>query len=459
MDAQELQKLNIAGIYHASTGQTLREQDVPEVTKFAEAVIKAWAERAVSPAESVQSVEDFLPRDLAPTDAEQRLLEHAADERQKGYAEGRRSALEELHPQWLKEKGRADRAEAVAAACNIVKYDWKRRAKRAEEAQAARQAPDWSKLTMLTPACPHGVATMMPQRMGSYVLLSEVKALLSSTAQPLQQEGGKEALIQAVDAVLRDALDAVTVHPCDVNDDKVRAQQLIGPMADLYKVRHSQPSDNLQQASTAQAEPGIVHLRDFMTAEQIADSLSPSPVMNCTEALQAAVDSCSEQATREGGTDEIKKAWLDALASGTGVLVGGKLVSYHDMLKPATPEGEELPEAARQNGGVVRAALIDIMAAVEPSALSGARDFEQQSEFRVLFARARAALAATTAAEPVAWAQALKFGAQVIELYDDATMRHGDYMLSSTECAGVLEALASYRAAPPQQVDTGGLPG
>lgn len=41
-------------------------------------------------------------------------------------------------------------------------------------------------------------------------------------------------------------------------------------------------------------------------------------------------------------------------------------------------------------------------------------------------------------------ADALRFGAQVIELYDDATMRDDDHMLCSTECAGILEALAGY---------------
>lgn len=41
-------------------------------------------------------------------------------------------------------------------------------------------------------------------------------------------------LNEAAKAVLREALDAVDVHPCDVNDDAVRAKGLYGPMADLY---------------------------------------------------------------------------------------------------------------------------------------------------------------------------------------------------------------------------------
>jgi hypothetical protein len=126
MDAQELQKLNIAGIYHTSTGQTLREQDVPEVTKFAEAVIRAWAERAVSPAESVQSIDTPAFRELLLKmykrtsfsseilNAEAKaVIAHADIKIAAARAGGRRSALEELHPQWLKEKERADRAEGA----------------------------------------------------------------------------------------------------------------------------------------------------------------------------------------------------------------------------------------------------------------------------------------------------------------------------------------------------------
>jgi len=54
-------------------------------------------------------------------------------------------------------------------------------------------------------------------------------------------------------------------------------------------------------------------------------------------------------------------------------------------------------------------------------------------------------------------ASALKFAAQVVELYDDATMRD-DYMIDSGECAGILNALADYftRFSPqPQQIPEG----
>jgi hypothetical protein len=39
--------------------------------------------------------------------------------------------------------------------------------------------------------------------------------------------------------------------------------------------------------------------------------------------------------------------------------------------------------------------------------------------------------------------RALRHGAEVVELFDDATMQ-GDYMLDSSDCASVLNALADY---------------
>lgn len=44
-------------------------------------------------------------------------------------------------------------------------------------------------------------------------------------------------LLQAVDAVLREALDAVDVHPCDEHNDEIRARGLTGPMRGLHTAR------------------------------------------------------------------------------------------------------------------------------------------------------------------------------------------------------------------------------
>lgn len=60
---------------------------------------------------------------------------------------------------------------------------------------------------------------------------------------------------------------------------------------------------------------------------------------------------------------------------------------------------EPVPEAAQQNGGLIRAALIDLLA-LERHTLAGALTFEAQSDCGVRFARARQALSAP--AQPVA---------------------------------------------------------
>jgi hypothetical protein len=46
----------------------------------------------------------------------------------------------------------------------------------------------------------------------------------------------------AATALLREALDDVQVHPCDVNDDEVSARGLYGRMADLYAALKAQPA-------------------------------------------------------------------------------------------------------------------------------------------------------------------------------------------------------------------------
>lgn len=50
-----------------------------------------------------------------------------------------------------------------------------------------------------------------------------------------------DAMNKAIKAVLREALDAVDVHPCDVHDDAVRAKWLYDPMADLYAAAIAPP--------------------------------------------------------------------------------------------------------------------------------------------------------------------------------------------------------------------------
>ncbi len=45
-------------------------------------------------------------------------------------------------------------------------------------------------------------------------------------------------LESAVDAVLRDALDQVEVHPCDASNDEIKFNGLSNELKTLYKARH-----------------------------------------------------------------------------------------------------------------------------------------------------------------------------------------------------------------------------
>lgn len=44
----------------------------------------------------------------------------------------------------------------------------------------------------------------------------------------------EETIVAAAQAVVRQALDDVSVHPCDYHDDAVRARLLHGPVSDLH---------------------------------------------------------------------------------------------------------------------------------------------------------------------------------------------------------------------------------
>lgn len=225
MDAQKLQELRREVELAQKHGTT------PDISAWDLFEVLNIAERAVSPAESVQSIDTPEFRVLlsamswesrtAPTDAFEaaltRVFAHIAAKIAAAHAEGRRSALEELHPQWLKEKERADRAEAAIAAAreegardkdgNHVDdlRGWLDEAKEQYEAQnvafqacslklqqteaalAARQAPDPTSLQRYD----QHEEFLTRDDNGDYVKFADVQALL---AQPSQQEGGKEVL-------------------------------------------------------------------------------------------------------------------------------------------------------------------------------------------------------------------------------------------------------------------------
>lgn len=565
MDAQELQRLK--ELAQVAMGESDDDWYGPEFlrmqlnfsedeSKFVTAATPAAvlelieiAERAVSPAESVQSIDTPEFREKLNYAifchgseafvAIQRLIAHIdaqmVKDHNRGYKAGHRDTWKDYEAALEKEKERADRAETV------------------------RQVPDLGHLPCYKlidgRLIPAGIVKTIIDRGDMMLSLLDVRTTLSSTAQPLQQEGGKAAPIGEIvcdpfgGSRFSPLIPWTEIEPGPVYSASQPLQQkgekevpegwALVPVEATYEmksagVRHSpleylnhaadvwtemlahapaapHPSDNLQQTSTAQAEPVIVHLRDFMTAEQIADSLSPNPVMNCTEALQAAVNSFSEQALTTANPAEAKKAWLDALTSGTGVLVGGKHVTYHDMLKPATPEGAahkkeyksessqfansenstpegaDLPPLPRAYGYLTGCNL-DMESSLE--AAQAVCDHDNAAEMAIrehdpsyadpdwqpakpepLFDAdqmrkyARAALvaqqnsasnssnnSATTAAEPV-----YQMRHRIEPVWTDCS----DFVVESwLENGGDPTRVRTlYRAAPPQQVDTSGLPG
>jgi hypothetical protein len=60
----------------------------------------------------------------------------------------------------------------------------------------------------------------------------------------LKDEGSCNTLELAVDAVLRDALDRVEVHPCDNDNDNVKFNGLSDELKSLYQARHASLKSN-----------------------------------------------------------------------------------------------------------------------------------------------------------------------------------------------------------------------
>ncbi|MGN8184542.1 hypothetical protein ACTJLD_01020 [Burkholderia sp. 22088] len=68
--------------------------------------------------------------------------------------------------------------------------------------------------------------------------LADEAAKLLAAPQPAQADalvGLTDAVVDAAKAVVREALDSVSVHPCDEHDDEVRARQLPDYMQKLYR--------------------------------------------------------------------------------------------------------------------------------------------------------------------------------------------------------------------------------
>jgi hypothetical protein len=487
------------------------DADVAEIETALEMI--ALAERAVSPAESVQSIDTPEFRSLlgrwhaagpgthtvtaflnfvAHIDASRAAAyERGYDDghiagRDKGkrssteeaHAEGRRSAMEELHPQWLKEKERADRAEQALAdkteaykAMTNCAQEYQQLAQKArEEADelAAKQVPDLTdkQIMALWAQC------SMPSEENDFITgpLPFARALL---AQPLQQEGGK-VLSRAIDCLeilnkrprpmCRDCADEDGVCPHDKLDCDMR--KLISDA----RAALSQPADNLQQASTAQAEP-TKECGNCFEGKSDMDHACRACSGTGVATTPAKEASTATDVWQRGQRIELRVngKWVSARFIATD-LVGGEPIVQRDGAMPvfatwnevrsidhpttaqATPEGADLPPL--------------------PDAYYKALDGDvftpqQMRDY------ARAALAASQqAAEPVAMADVL---AAIRTVDKEAERRGGMFPQDADEHRAdrravqrVLGMLKWYgdrqqcekwkewprRAAPPQQVDT-----
>ena len=114
-----------------------------------------------------------------------------------------------------------------------------------------------------------------------------------------------------------------------------------------------------------------------------------------SDRLYEAIRIAYDRASYAGSTSRMQK-W-DATESDLRAAFAKQHAAGNSQGQAAQPEQQ--PVAAQQNGGLVRAALIDLME-VEQVALrgeytnDGTFNFAQQSHYRALFARARAAIAA-----------------------------------------------------------------
>jgi hypothetical protein len=294
---------------------------------------------------------------------------------------------------------------------------------------AARRAPDLSKLHRYTIPSPHRYCDI------EVVALADVQALL---AQPLQQEGGKDApegnWPKDFRDVIKGAEDAAyqqgraagieeAAKVCENQCDPTRAAT-----TSAYALWHAkairalaQPSDNLQQASTAQVE----------TAKHKGPQVGAWFVRHYTGADWPVIKNNGielECAGADREDAELIAATLNAAAQ-------------------ATPEGVHDERAAFE-------AWFSENVYSNPSYLNRRHDDQNTYvsdtvEARWIGWQARAALAASQqAAEPVG------------EVAHEQNWMTG-LIHTYVKWAGEVPSKGTklYRAAPPQQVDESGLPG
>jgi len=329
------------------------------------------------------------------------------------HAEGRRSALEELHPQWLKEKERADRAKALLREARATLEMWK------DVAPAVSLCADID-------AC-----------------------LLSSTAQPLQQDGGKDWQL-----VPKRATAAIRRVISDINSDSGegwKEEDEHAYWAELLDAA-TQPSDNLQQSSTAEycyyCSEGYKHscpkhkAASTAQAEPARRSAPPRDQALCNDGKEPDWSAYAEQEAASA-TDAGKaqpygwvqfidgektqnfcrdEAELKQCKEMAAIFAKGRQVEYVPVF--ATP-AQATPEGA--HGKIIR----DIVGCYFDDSTMYADE---------ITSRICAALAATTAAEPFGWCFMI-----------------GDYAVLGPGAENPWKhdagAFPLYRATPLQQVD------
>lgn len=443
---------------------------------------KAALERAASPAESVQSVDtdefwNYVIAYVKGSGTEGVDLVKYIDgllvkDHNRGYvvghAEGRRSAMEEL----AKEKERADRAEAKHSQQSPVADVW--------VDPHTKQRSILAHGTLLAPSDKREFVGSLVWSNDPQDAPVNPENLKLRTAHPLQQEGGKDLI-----SVLREYLLREMPSGTVIGDPTWWAPRIAKAIA------APQPSDNLQQASTAQAEPAKRKEPPFVPAgyeneteflrQQLKDARTSikahQTVLRELKEAKCVPHELGYPTPETDAGNAYTNGWNDCRLTMLGELVDDP-TNHPVTPAQATPEGAELPPLPETLG------LVDIDYAQETPADWDAeyRNMWQSlqvakanmKQWRKYALSLRAALAATTAAEPdwrmIAEGHALNAAAlqeeldalkvvepvraDLIELAKQAGLwvqRHGVWMAIGGE-AELLRFVELYRAAPPQQV-------
>ena len=282
--------------------------------------------------------------------------------------------------------------------------------------------------SMLSDGYGHYEMSAMVPGSGEYWKIDDVQALL---AQPLQQGDWKDF----ANLIVRDVSE-LDGHYTDEDDVLRVSTHDLRQILENHLMATPQPSDNLQQASTAPKFGYTATAADW--SEDFAHE-SGNYENRCSECGIGFMGHkrrfvCKVCATREAAsaTDGPLKQFLKA-AEDAGIT--------HLNFKQATPEGADLPPLTFDR----RWSLARDGFGLERNDESG-EYVSHDDAVQVIHAN----LAATAAAEPVYQVASIANPVTWQDTDEENMERHHDLGYRTRTL---------YRAAPPQQVDTGGLPG